>query len=169
MKKNYERLMETRRHIAVMFTDIASYTALMGKDEAKAVDMLKRNHDLHEALISKFNGTLIKEVGDGTLASFPLASDAIRCAIEIQKACKEQEIPLKIEIHEGELIIAGTDILGDAVNIASRLQENTEEGCIAIFEKVYSDVKNRADISAKYVGKKRFKNVDEAISIYNVL
>ncbi len=51
----------------------------MDKEEAKAVDMLKRNHDLHEDLINKYNGRLIKVVGDGTLASFPLASDAIRC------------------------------------------------------------------------------------------
>ena len=76
---------EDRRHIAVMFTDICSYTALMGSNEDKAFDMLKRNHTIHATLIDKHNGTLIKELGDGVLASFPLASDAVRCAMDIQK------------------------------------------------------------------------------------
>jgi len=61
---------EDRRHAAIMFTDIVGYTALMGKDEDKAFDMLKRNHSLHQDLIEKHNGKLIKEIGDGTLASF---------------------------------------------------------------------------------------------------
>ena len=95
--------MEDRRHIAVMFTDIVGYTALMGSDEDKAFDMLKRNHTIHATLIKEYNGKLIKEVGDGTLASFPLASDAVRCAMDIQKESKSQNIPLKIGIHQGEM------------------------------------------------------------------
>jgi TolB-like protein/Tfp pilus assembly protein PilF len=158
-----------RRHAAIMFTDIVGYTRLMGTDEEKAVDMLSRNRTIHQSCIEKFNGILIKEIGDGTLASFPLTSDSVRCAVEIQKACKEQDIPLKVGMHQGELILSGTDILGDAVNIASRLQEDAQEGCIAISGKVYSDIKNRADFNAKYIRKKKFKNVDEAISIYNVI
>ena len=128
--------MESRKHIAVMFTDIVGYTALMGSDEDKAFDMLKRNHAVHEALIAKYNGKLIKEIGDGTLVSFPLASDAVRCAIEIQKDAKDQEIPLKIGIHQGEMVMAGADVLGDGVNVASRLQEESQEGCITISGKV---------------------------------
>jgi len=107
----------------VMVTDIVGYTALMGSDEDKAFNMLKRNHEIHERLIKQFNGTLIKEIGDGTLASFSLASDTVRCAMEIQKEAKSLKIPLKIGIHEGEMVMAGDDVLGDGVNVASRLQE----------------------------------------------
>ena len=160
---------EKRRHAAIMFTDIVGYTALMGKDEDKAFDMLRRNHSLHQNLIKKHNGKLIKEIGDGTLASFPLASNAVRCAIEIQKSSKKQEIPLKIGIHEGEMVFASGDVLGDGVNIASRLQEETHEGSITISGKVYSDVKNKADINAKFIGEKTFKNVDEPIKIYSII
>ena len=92
---------EIRRHAAIVFTDIVGYTRLMGSDEQKAVDMLSRNRTIHQSCIEKFNGTLIKEIGDGILASFSLASEAVRCAVEIQKDCKEQGIPLKIGIHEG--------------------------------------------------------------------
>jgi class 3 adenylate cyclase len=117
-----------------MFTDIVGYTALMGRDEDKAFDMLRRNHSLHHNLIEKHNGKLIKEIGDGTLASFPLASNAVRCAIDIQKEAKDQNISLKIGIHEGEMVFAGGDVWGDGVNIASRLQEETQEGCMCVFK-----------------------------------
>ncbi|MFC2124379.1 adenylate/guanylate cyclase domain-containing protein, partial [Bacteroidota bacterium] len=160
---------EDRRHIAVMFTDIVGYTTLMGSDEDKAFETLKRNHTIHETLIKKHNGTLIKEIGDGTLCSFPLASDAVRCAIEIQKEAKDQDIPLKIGLHEGEMVMAGEDVLGDGVNIASRLQEASKEGCITISGKVYSDIKNKAGIKTKYIGEKKLKNVDDPVKVYEVL
>ena len=83
--------MQERRHAAIMFTDIVGYTALMGKDEDRAVKLLRQNYNIHKTLISKYNGTLIKEIGDGTLVSFSLASDAVRCAIDIQKECKNQK------------------------------------------------------------------------------
>ena len=159
---------EDRRHAAIMFTDIVGYTALMGRDEDAAFDMLARNHALHEALIEKHHGILIKEVGDGTLASFPLASNAVRCAIDIQKEAKAQDIPLKIGIHEGEMVFAGTDVLGDGVNIASRLQEDAKEGCINISAAVYSNIKNKVDIQTTKIGEKFFKNVDEPVKVYEV-
>jgi adenylate cyclase len=161
--------MEERRHIAVMFTDIVGYTALMGSDEDKAFDMLKRNHTIHATLIEKHNGTLIKEVGDGTLASFPLASDAVRCAMDIQREAKSQNIPLKIGVHQAELVMVGDDILGDGVNVASRLQEVSQEGCITISGKVYSDIKNKPDISTKFIGDKKLKGVDDPVKVYEVL
>ena len=160
---------ETRRHAAIMFTDIVGYTALMGSDEEKAVDMLSRNRSIHQSSIERFNGTLIKEIGDGILASFSLASEAVRCAMEIQKECKKQGIPFKIGIHEGEMIFSGSDVIGDGVNIASRLQEDAQEGCINISAAVYRDIKNKADIQTMYIGEKSFKNVDEPIKVYRVL
>ena len=73
--------MKERRHAAIMFTDIVGYTALMRSDEKKALDLLDRNRKIHESYINKYNGTLIKELGDGTMLSFPLATDAVCCEI----------------------------------------------------------------------------------------
>ena len=160
---------EDRRHAAIMFTDIVGYTALMGRDEDAAFDMLSRNHTLHQTLIEKHNGILIKEVGDGTLASFPLASNAVRCARDIQKEAKDQKIPLKIGIHQGVMVMVGADVLGDSVNVASRLQESAEKGCIIVSASVYRDIKNKADIKTKFLAEKTFKNVDEPIKIYKVV
>jgi len=164
-----EKMSPNRQLAAIMFTDIVGYTALMGSDEDKAFEVLRKNQDVHNKLIGQFNGTLIKEMGDGMLISFPLASEAVRCAIEIQKACKEQDIPLKIGIHEGEMVFAGSDVLGDSVNIASRLQEDADEGSIHISSSVYKNVKNKADINTKYLGERTFKNVDEPAKVYKVL
>ncbi|MFC2126352.1 adenylate/guanylate cyclase domain-containing protein [Bacteroidota bacterium] len=160
---------EDRRLAAIMFTDIVGYTALMGSDEEQAFDMLARNHTLHENLIKKHNGTLIKEIGDGTLASFPLASDAVRCAKDIQAEARSQKIPLKIGIHEGEMVMSGSDVLGDGVNIASRLVEVSQEGCITISGRVYEDVKNKAGINTRFIGEKELKNVEEPVKVYEVL
>ncbi len=160
--------MSQRRLAAIMFTDIVGYTALMGSDEDRAFEVLRKNREIHTKLIEQFNGTLIKEMGDGMLVSFNLVSDAVRCAIEIQKACKEQAIPLKIGIHEGEMVFEGSDVLGDGVNIASRLQESADEGCIFISGPVYGDIKNKSDIRSHFIREKTFKNVDEPVKVYMV-
>ncbi len=138
---------EDRRHIAVMFTDIVGHTALMGSDEDKAFEVLRKNRENHRQQLAKFNGTLIKEMGYGMLISFNLASEAVRCAIGIQKACLEQNTPLKIGIHEDEMVFEGHDVLGDGVNIASRIQEGADEGCIIIFGAVYRDIRNLEQIN----------------------
>ncbi len=158
----------TRKLAAIMFTDIVGYTALMGSDEDKAFSILRKNREIHSRFINQFHGTLIKEMGDGMLISFDLASDAVRCAIEIQKASKDQDVPLKIGIHEGEMVFESSDVLGDGVNIASRIQDGCSEGCILISGSVFRDVKNKPDIQTKFVSERYFKNVDEKIRIYSV-
>ena len=86
---------QQRRLAAIMFTDIVGYTTLMGRNEAEAFKMLERNRAIHKKYLDQFNGHLIKEMGDGTLASFDSISNAIQCASSIQKDCKEQNIFLK--------------------------------------------------------------------------
>lgn len=108
-------------------------------------------------------------MGDGMLISFNLASEAVRCAIGIQKACREQDIPLKIGIHEGEMVFEGQDVLGDGVNIASRIQEGADEGCILISGAVYRDIRNKTDIRTSFIEEHSFRNVDEPVRIYQVL
>jgi len=158
-----------RKHATTMFTDIIGYTALMGKDGDRAFEMLSRNRLIHVKYIGKHHGTIIKEIGDGTLASFPLASDAVRCAIDIQTEATNQDIPLRIGIHEGEIVFTGDDIFGDSVNIASRLQEMAGQGCIFISEIVYKDIKNITTIASEFVEERELKGVDEPVRVYNVL
>ena len=158
--------MQERRHAAIMFTDIVGYTALMGTDEDQALQMLQKNRGIHRRWIKKFGGELIKEMGDGILASFHLASYAVRCAQAIQFEAQKKEIPLRIGIHEGEIVVEGNDVFGDGVNIASRLQESAAEGYISISGAVYHDVKNQPDIRTQFIGQKSFKNVGEPVKVF---
>jgi len=107
-----------------MFTDIIDYTSLLKEDENKAFDARKKNQRIHKRLIKKFKGRWLKEMESGTLASFSSIIDAVTCALSIQKAITELNIPVRIGIHLGEVIFENKDVLGDGVNIASRIQNS---------------------------------------------
>jgi TolB-like protein len=160
---------QLRRHIAVMFTDIVGYTSLMESDENKAYAMLQKNREIHKSCLEIHNGVLIKEMGDGCLISFDLASDAVRCAKAIQQEATMQKIPLKIGIHEGEMIMDGSDILGDGVNVASRLQELGDAGSIYISEVVFHDIKNKPDLITNYIGENTLKGIQKPVKVYQVI
>src|SRR6266581_7706476 len=143
---------QSRQLAAIMFTDIVGYTALMGDDEQKAFDLLRKNRQIQQPLIKRFNGTWIKEIGDGILASFYTVSNAVLCASEIQKACSEiHDLKLRIGIHQGEVVFEDNDVFGDGVNIASRLQALAPIGGIWISESVHKNISNKKGISSTFV------------------
>ncbi|MFN2440466.1 MAG: adenylate/guanylate cyclase domain-containing protein, partial [Chitinophagaceae bacterium] len=91
---------QSRQLAAIMFTDIVGYTTLMGKDEQKAFEILKKNRHIQRPLIERHHGKWLKEMGDGILASFVTVSDAVYCALEIQERTKkEASFLLRIGIH----------------------------------------------------------------------
>jgi len=157
-----------RRLAAIMFTDIVGYTALMGSDEESAFELLRRNRDIQKPLIEKYDGEWMKEMGDGILASFFSATDAVLCAAEIQQKTMQEGISLRIGIHEGEVVFNEGDVLGDGVNVASRLEELAEEGCTYISGAIYKEIKNKKGVKAKFIGEKSLKNVDDPVTIYQV-
>jgi len=159
-----------RQLAAIMFTDIVGYTTLMGDDEQKAFELLKKNRQLQRPIIEKFNGTWIKEIGDGVLASFHTVTDAVMCAIEIQQACEKiDDLKLRIGIHLGEVVFEDNDVFGDGVNIASRLQALAPIGGTWISESVYKNVSNKKEIITKFIREEHLKNVKEPIRIYEVI
>ena len=161
---------QSRQLAAIMFTDIVGYTALMGEDEQKAFELLKKNRQLQKPLIEQNNGRWIKELGDGVLASFNTVSDAVNTAIKIQEACNlSKEFTLRIGIHHGEVVFEDDDIFGDAVNIASRLQALAPIGAIWISESIQNNVSNKKDIKTKFVRAEILKNVKEPVRIYEVI
>ena len=158
---------QTRQLAAIMFTDIVGYTALMGNDEQKAFELLDKNRLIQKPIIEEFNGRFIKELGDGILASFPTASDALFAAIKIQQACSaSKELSLRIGIHEGETTFENNDIYGDAVNIASRIQTLGTPGSILFSKKITDEIKNHAEFKTVSLGSFVFKNVNEPIEVF---
>ena len=157
---------KVRRLAAIMFTDIVGFTSLMGVDEDKAIQVLDENRNIHRSFVKKYQGEWLNEMGDGILVSFYTSTDAIRCAYEIQQEAKKAGIGLRIGIHQGEVIFENNDVLGDGVNVASRLERITEEGSINVSGSVYNEVRNKTDIKLEFLGEKSFKNIDDPIKVY---
>ncbi|MGD9329497.1 MAG: adenylate/guanylate cyclase domain-containing protein, partial [Cyclobacteriaceae bacterium] len=161
--------MTQRRLAAIMFTDIVGYTTLMGSDEDKAFQLLRKNRQIQQSLIIKHNGEWLKEMGDGILAQFSSATDSIQCAIEIQRrAGKELGAQLRIGIHLGDVTFENNDVFGDGVNIASRLQSICDPGGIYISESVQNAIRGRKDIKSQYLGEVTLKNVNIPLKTYYV-
>jgi class 3 adenylate cyclase/TolB-like protein/outer membrane protein assembly factor BamD (BamD/ComL family) len=158
---------QSRQLAAIMFTDIVGYTALMGKDEQKAFTLLTKNRLLQKPIIEQYNGRWIKEMGDGVMASFNTASDAVNAAVKIQQACNAvKDFQLKIGIHLGEVVFENDDVYGDGVNIASRI-ETLGVGSSVLFSKTIRDqVKNNAEFQITSLGSFEFKNVDEPVEVF---
>ncbi len=161
---------KSRQLAAIMFTDIVGYTALMGHDELKAFEYLRKNRELQKPVIEQFNGRWIKELGDGVMASFKTVSDAVNAAIKIQQICRQnQDYQLRIGIHQGEVVFENDDVFGDAVNIAARIQAVANPGGIFVSESVYHIISNKKDIFTKFIREQSLKNVKSSIKIYEVL
>src|SRR5258705_7277144 len=144
-------MIQSRQLAAIMFTDIVGYTALMGNNEQKAFELLRKNREIQKPIIEEFGGRWIKELGDGIMASFPAVSNAVYAAIKIQEACNNSKaFELRIGIHQGEVVFENDDIFGDAVNIASRLQALAPPSGIFVSESVQRDLSNKIEIRSEF-------------------
>ena len=160
---------QSRQLAAIMFTDIVGYTALMGKNEQLAFELLRKNREIQKPIIEEFGGRWIKELGDGILASFSAVSNAVYAAIKIQEACyNAKAYELRIGIHQGEVVFENDDIFGDAVNIASRLQSLAPPAGIFVSESVQRDLSNKNDIRSEFVSIENLKNVKDPIRVYKI-
>ena len=157
----------TRQLAVIMFTDIVGYTALMGKDSKKALDLVRQSKEIQKPLVEKYNGRWLKEMGDGAMASFSTALDAVNCAVEIQRTSRADfEADLRIGIHLGDITIENGDVYGDGVNIASRLESITDPGGIYISDSVEKSIRGQTDVQAKYLGEINLKNVNYGVRTY---
>jgi len=160
---------QSRQLAAIMFTDIVGYTAMMGNDEQKAFELLRKNREIQKPIIEEFGGQWIKELGDGVMASFSAASNAVYAAIKIQEACfHSKAFELRIGIHQGEVVFENGDVFGDAVNIASRLQALAPPAGIYVSESVHRNIANKTDIRSEFLRIENLKNVKEPIQVYKI-
>lgn len=160
---------QSHRLAAIMFTDIKDYTALMQKDEEKALQLRNRHREIFIRKTKKFAGKILQYYGDGTLSIFQSAIDAVKCGIELQLAFRSApQIPVRIGIHSGDIIVSAEDVIGDGVNVASRIESLAAAGSVFISGKVYDEVKNQSGIQTTSLGAFAFKNVEKTMEVFAI-
>jgi adenylate cyclase len=158
----------SRRELAaIMFSDIAGYTAIMGRDEQAGLEARNSHRELLRAILPRFNGRLLGDLGDGALSSFHSAIDAVNCARAFQASTgSNPQFRIRIGIHVGDVLFADDTVVGDGVNIASRIQALAPPGGICISERVYEEIRNQRGMAVKSLGQKNLKNVSRPIGVY---
>jgi TolB-like protein/class 3 adenylate cyclase len=168
---------DKRRLAAIMFTDMAGYTALGQRNESLSLALVEEQKKVIRPVLARHSGREVKTIGDAFLVEFGSALDAVRCAYEIQRATKEFNLPLaedrrvhlRIGVHLGDVVESQGDISGDAVNVASRIEPLAEDGGVCITRQVYDQVKGKANIPLSSLGPKSLKNVADPVEVYKMV
>ena len=161
---------------SIMFTDIVDYSKMVQRDQSLTLVLVEEHNKIIRGNIENLSGKIIKFTGDGFMAEFDSSTSAVTAAIAIQKDLSlrnetqpdKRQITIRIGIHTGDVIREGDDLVGDGVNIASRLEGISPHGGIAVSNMVWRSVKNEKGIFAREVGKVILKNITEPEMIYKV-
>jgi TolB-like protein/class 3 adenylate cyclase/Flp pilus assembly protein TadD len=164
-----------RRLAAIVAADVAGYSRLMHDDEeathAKLTALLA---DCVTPAIAEHGGRIVKNTGDGFMAEFPSAVQAVRASVQFQTRINEltigdaedRRIALRVGVNIGDVIVEPHDIFGDGVNIAARLEGIAEPGGICISSSTYDQVRGRAGIEFADLGEQNLKNIDRPVRVY---
>src|SRR5579871_3035500 len=171
-------MVETRKLAAILAADIVGFSRLAGADEDRILARLRAlRSDLFDPTIAVHKGRVVKRTGDGAIVEFRSVVDAVRCAIELQNAMLERNsgvpedrrIEYRIGIHLGDVVEEDdSDLMGDGVNIASRLESVAKPGAICLSEDAYRQVKSRLDLNVRDLGTMTLKNIAEPLRAYLV-
>ena len=159
-----------RKLAAIVFTDIVGFTKLSGENEPAALKLLKTQRELLRPIVDDYGGEWLKEIGDGLVLSFETIRGAVDCSIAIQGAVKT--IPgllLRIGIHQGEVVFQDGDVVGDDVNVASRIEPFAAPGGIAISGRVNTSLERDPNFETTYLGRPNLKGVSQKIDAYCIV
>jgi adenylate cyclase len=166
-----------RKLSAILSADVVEYSRLMSEDEDLTIRTLTGHRKMMTTLIEHHRGRVVDSPGDNLLSTFPSVTQAVDCAVEIQREMAERnaEFPedrrmeYRIGVNLGDVVEEGERIYGDGVNIAARLESLAAPGGICISGFVYHQVKNRLKLEYDYLGEQSVKNIKEPVPVYRVL
>jgi tetratricopeptide (TPR) repeat protein len=141
----------------------------MDRSEEKTMHLLKKQREIIFPIVKSYGGEVIKELGDGLLMMFGSAVEAVRFAVEVQCALKDDELTIRAGIHIGDVVFEGGDVFGSAVNISARLQPLAPPNGICISGTVAEQIRNKEDIRLVSLGKKELKGMDEPVEVFMVM
>ena len=166
-----------RRLAAILAADVVGYSRLMQADESGTLAMLKaRRTEILQPLVTKHHGRIVKLIGDGVLIEFASAVDAVECSLQLQDAMEaantglreDQRIVLRVGINLGDVMVEGSDLYGDGVNVAARLEALAEPGGICVSGKIHNEVANKLQLTFACLGQQNLKNMAEPVMVYKV-
>jgi TolB-like protein len=164
-----------RRLAAILAADVAGYSRLMGADEEGTLSSLKAHRrELVDPKIREHRGRIVKTTGDGMLVEFSSVVDAVRCAVEIQRAMadrnaetsEDKRIVFRIGVNLGDVIADGGDIYGDGVNIVARLEALSEPGGLCISRTVHDQVLDKLPYAFDDIGEQTLRNIARPVRVY---
>lgn len=156
-----------RQLLAIMFTDVVGYTALTERDEAAAVRVRDAHRELVHTLVKQFEGEVVDATGDESLSIFASALHAVDCAMALQGALRSHpDLRVRIGIHLGDVLRKNGEVIGEGVNVAARVRPLAAPGGICVSEPVYQMVRSRSHVSARSLGARALKNVEQSIPVY---
>jgi len=167
-----------RRLTAILAADVAGYSRLMGTDEEGTLARLKAHRrELVDPKIADHRGRIVKTTGDGLLVEFASVVDAVRCAVEIQRemakrnaeAPSDRRIEFRVGINVGDIIIDESDIFGDGVNVAARLEALAEPGGICVSRMVRDQVRDKLAVAFADMGEQQVKNIARPVRAYRLV
>ena len=166
-----------RRLAAILAADVAGYSRLMGADEEGTLARLKAHRrELIDPKITEHRGRIVKTTGDGMLVQFGSIVDGLRCATEVQGAMTERNavipadgrIEFRFGIHQGDIVVEGEDIFGDAVNVAARLESLAQPGGICVSARVRGGAAGKLELTFEDMGEQQLKNIGRPLRVYRV-
>jgi adenylate cyclase len=166
-----------RRLAAILAADVVGYSRMIGLDETGTLARLRRiRHEIVDPVLAEHGGRIFKLMGDGLLAEFPSAVQALRAAIGIQErmrvrneqSSEAERIQVRIGVHQGDVVVEGRDLLGDGVNVAARLEALAEPGGVCVSARVHEDAVGRITIDADDLGEQTLKNIARPVHAYRV-
>ena len=174
--KGFEGSVGERRLAAIMFTDMVGFTGMAQRNESLAMDLLAEQRSMMRPLFARHRGREVKTIGDAFLVEFASASEAVRCAVEVQEMLaienarrpEERKIVIRIGVHLGDVIHSHDDVAGDAVNVASRIEPLAPPGGVSVSGQVYESVVNKVGCEFESIGTPKLKNVAIQMQIYRV-
>ncbi|MFO1281499.1 MAG: adenylate/guanylate cyclase domain-containing protein [Burkholderiales bacterium] len=165
-----------RRLATILMADIVGYSRLMEANEERTLRVFRGHREIFDALLKQHRGRIFNTAGDAVLAEFPSAVEAVRCATEIQSALStrndhlaaDERMQFRIGVNLGDVIVQGTDLLGDGVNVAARIQTAAEPGGVCVSGSVYDQIRNKLSLEFHPMGERTFKNISQPVRVFSI-
>jgi class 3 adenylate cyclase len=165
-----------RKLATILSADVAEFSRLMGEDEEGTLRTFRGHKQVFESLVAMHRGRVFNTAGDAILAEFVSAVEAVRCATDIQAALRtlndklpaNRQVRFRIGINLGDVMVQGSDLMGDGVNVAARLQTAAEPGGICISGSVHDQIRNKLSLSFLSLGERNFKNIQQPVRTFSI-